>query len=444
MPRDIAAEQAVLGGLLVDGSAIAQVVDVLEAGSFYQAAHQAIYAAAAALYRAGRPIDHVTLPEALRQAKALANVGGSAYLAELAEKALASANIEHHARLVVAAARRRALIEAGRRSIALGLDPATEADEAVNQAQAAHFALVATQQGGGFVPVAELMEPAMERMHAQLEGRPVGGGVPSGFPDLDRLLGGFKPGDLVVVAARPSMGKTSFAMQVAAHAAIDHGVPTAVFSLEVSRSRLVDQMLCRQARVDHQRLDRGVIGENEIERLTNACGPLADARLWIDDSSTLDDLTLMLRARQARSRHDVGLIVVDYLGLLSSKAGGRNDPNRVQEVSAITRSLKAVARELDVPVIALSQLSRAPEMRQNKRPILSDLRDSGEVEQTADVVVFLYRDDYYNRETTKPGVAEVIVAKQRNGPIGMVELVFRREHTRFESVARSSGPGMEP
>jgi len=268
-------------------------------------------------------------------------------------------------------------------------------------------------------------------------------GVPTGYTKLDQMTSGLQPGDLVVIAGRPSMGKTSFVLNVALNAAVEQKKPVAVFSLEMSKEQLVERMLCEQARIDAQRLHRGMLSDIEYERLAGALGPLGDAPIYIDDSPTLDDLTLRLKSRQARAREGIEMIILDYLQLMH----GRNrsdDSNRVQEVSAISRGLKSIARELKVPVIAISQLSRAPEARPDKRPILSDLRESGSIEQDADIVMFLYRDDYYKKDSDKPGIAEIIVAKHRNGPTGTVDLLFRKELTRFENLdARRMAPREE-
>jgi replicative DNA helicase len=327
------------------------------------------------------------------------------------------------------------LITAGTQVTQLGFEESLDADEAVNQAQSHVYAISDDKVGSGLERLYDLLKPAMDRIDAQMA---AGGGVvgiASGFHDLDRMTNGFKESDMVVIAGRPSMGKTSFILNIALHAAIDQKKTVAIFSLEMSQEQLVERMLCEQARIDAQRLHRGILSDVEYERLARALGPLGEAPIYIDDAPLLDDLTLRLKARQAKSREGVEMIIIDYLQLMHGRSQGGD--NRVQEVSGISRSLKSIARELRVPVVAISQLSRAPEARPDKRPILSDLRESGSIEQDADLVMFLYRDEYYNREKSeKPGVAEIIVAKHRNGPTGMVELMFRKELTRFENLDR--------
>jgi len=287
----------------------------------------------------------------------------------------------------------------------------------------------------------DLLGPAMERISLQMESGQGVIGVPSGFHDLDRMTGGFKDSDLIIVAGRPSMGKTSLALNIALHAALESKKAIAIFSLEMSKEQLTERLLTEQAQIDAQRLHRGLLSEAEYDRVSNALGPLGEAAIFIDDTPAMDELTLQLKARQAKMRHNIDLIVVDYLQLMHGRS--RGDDNRVQEVSSISRALKGLARELRIPVIAISQLSRAPEQRPDKRPILSDLRESGAIEQDSDVVMFLYRPEYYKSEE-RPGIAEVIIAKHRNGPTGMIELKFRRDHTRFYNLeTRRPEPGTE-
>jgi replicative DNA helicase len=287
----------------------------------------------------------------------------------------------------------------------------------------------------------DLLGPAMERISVLMESGQGVVGIPSGFHDLDRMTGGFKDSDLIVVAGRPSMGKTAIALNVALHAALEAKKSIAIFSLEMSKEQLTERLLTEQAQIDAQRMHRGLLTEAEFDRVSNALGPLGEAAIFIDDTPVMDELTLMLKARQAKMRHSIDMIVVDYLQLMHGRT--RGDDNRVQEVSSISRAMKGLARELRIPVVAISQLSRAPEQRPDKRPILSDLRESGSIEQDADVVMFLFRPEYYKNDE-KPGIAEVHVAKHRNGPTGTIELKFRRDHTRFYNLeTRRPEPGTE-
>ncbi len=442
LPQDLEAEAALLGAILLEPEAIGLVIDILEPSDFYRQSNGHIYAAAAALFREGKPVEYIGVAAEMRRAKTLDAAGGSAHLAYLREQAVTVAVADHLARIVKGKAQRRRVIQAGQQSVALGYDDTVAPEDAVATAQANHYGLEGQQAGTGPVAVGDLLKPVFDRLEIQASGSAAGTvGLMTGFADLDRMTNGFKQGDLVIIAGRPSMGKTAAVIQIAMHAALELRVPVAMFSLEMSKESVVERMLCTQAQVDSQRLQRGVVGEAEFNRLSSALGPLGDAPIWIDDTGSLDDLTLRLRSRQAKSRYGIGLIVVDYLQLMHSRS--RNgDANRVQEVSAISRSLKGIARDLGVVVIALSQLSRAPEGRPDKRPILSDLRESGSIEQDSDVVLAMFRDDYYSREKSeKPGIAEVLILKHRNGPTGVVELFFRKECTRFESIDRRAKRG---
>jgi replicative DNA helicase len=435
-PHDLEAETSILGALLLEPRSIEAALEVVAPEDFYRENNGQIYRAAQNLYRDGEPIDTVTLAAELAKLGVLERVGGRGQLALLQETVPTTANVEHWARIVADRAQKRRIITLATRGAALGYDESKSATEVLNLLQAELYAMAAQRDSDGLVPLGDLLKPVIDGIDAVMQGGGGATGVPSGFRDLDRMTNGFQPGDLVILAGRPSMGKTSAMLQAAVSAALEQRVPVGIFSLEMSRAQIVMRILCTQARVDAQRLARGTLSDVEYDRLANATGPLGDAPIFIDDSPMLDEMTMRMRARRAVSKWGIGLVALDYLQLMAGPQR-TSSPNRVQEVSALSRGLKAIARELSIPVIAVSQLSRAPESRPDKRPILSDLRESGGIEQDADVVMFLYRDDYYNREKSeKPGIAEVIVAKHRNGPTGVVEMLFRKELTRFENIDR--------
>ncbi|HEV2216597.1 MAG TPA: replicative DNA helicase [Candidatus Dormibacteraeota bacterium] len=441
-PHDLDAEMSVLGSILLDPLSIAKVLQFLHPEDFYRENNGQVYRAALDLFAAGEPIDNVTVASQLQQMGVLDRIGGRAQLASMQGAAPTSANIEYYGRIVKEKAYKRRLISAGGNIAGYGYDDSIEAEDAINQAQSLVFGVADDRDQRELARLYDLLGPAMERISLQMESGQGVIGIPSGFHDLDRMTGGFKDSDLIIVAGRPSMGKTALALNIALHAALDAKKSIAIFSLEMSKEQLTERLLTSQAQIDAQRLHRGLLSEAEFDRVSNSLGPLGEAAIYIDDSPSMDELTLQLKARQAKLRHAVDLIVVDYLQLMRGRAHGGDD-NRVQEVSSISRALKGLARELRVPVIAISQLSRQPEQRPDKRPILSDLRESGALEQDADLVVFLFRPEYYKSEE-KPGVAEVIVAKHRNGPTGMVELKFRRDHTRFYNLeTRRPEPGTD-
>ncbi len=441
-PHDLDAEMSVLGSILIDPLSIAKVLQFLHPEDFYRENNGQVYRAALDLFAAGEPIDNVTLAAQLQTIGVLERIGGRAQLASMQGLVPTAANIEYYGRIVKEKAYKRRLISAGGNIAGYGYDDSIEAEEAINQAQSLVFGVADDRDQRELARLYDLLGPAMERISLQMESGQGVIGIPSGFHDLDRMTGGFKDSDLIIVAGRPSMGKTALALNIALHAALDAKKSIAIFSLEMSKEQLTERLLTSQAQIDAQRLHRGLLSEAEFDRVSNSLGPLGEAAIYIDDSPSMDELTLQLKARQAKLRHAVDLIVVDYLQLMRGRAHG-GDENRVQEVSSISRALKGLARELRVPVIAISQLSRQPEQRPDKRPILSDLRESGALEQDADLVVFLFRPEYYKSEE-KPGVAEVIVAKHRNGPTGMIELKFRRDHTRFYNLeTRRPEPGTE-
>jgi len=440
-PHDLDAEMSVLGSILLDPLSVAKVLQFLHPEDFYRENNGQVYRAALDLFAAGEPIDNVTLAAQLQTMGMLDRVGGRTQLASMQSAVPTAANIEYYGRIVKEKAYKRRLISAGSNIAGFGYDDGVEAEEAINQAQSLVFGVADDRDQRELAKLYDLLGPAMERISLQMESGQGVIGVPSGFHDLDRMTGGFKDSDLIIVAGRPSMGKTSLALNIALHAALNATKAVAIFSLEMSKEQLTERLLTEQAQIDAQRLHRGLLSEAEFDRVSNALGPLGEAAIYIDDTPAMDELTLQLKARQAKMRHNVDLIVVDYLQLMHGRS--RGDDNRVQEVSSISRALKGLARELRIPVIAISQLSRAPEQRPDKRPILSDLRESGAIEQDSDVVMFLYRPEYYKSDE-RPGIAEVIVAKHRNGPTGMIELKFRRDHTRFYNLeTRRPEPGTE-
>ena len=601
-PHDLDAEISIIGSVLLDPLSIAKVLQFLHPEDFYRENNGQIYRAALDLFAAGEPIDNVTLASQLQSMGLLERVGGRAQLASMQSAVPTAANIEYYGRIVKEKAYKRRLISAGGNIAGFGYDDSIEAEDAINQAQSLVFGVADDRDQRELMPLYDLLGPAMERISVLMESGQGIVGIPSGFHDLDRMTGGFKNSDLIIVAGRPSMGKTSLALNVGLHAALEGNKSVAIFSLEMSKEQLTERLLTEQAQIDAQRMHRGLLTEAEFDRVSNALGPLGEASIYIDDTPVMDELTLQLKARQARMRHKVDIIIIDYLQLMHGRS--RGDDNRVQEVSSISRALKGLARELEIPVVAMSQLSRAPEQRPDKRPILSDLRESGciagdtpvylpdsgthvpireligksgfrvlaldqgwwrldartvtnvfatgtkpvlklttqpgrsvratanhkfltmagwrrldeleigdhialprilqgpdrdtmladavgsgeiellatsdvywdkvqsiepdgvedvfdltvedlhnfvagnmilhnSIEQDADVVMFLFRPEYYKSDE-KPGIAEVIVAKHRNGPTGTIELKFRRDHTRFYNLeTRRPEPGTE-
>jgi replicative DNA helicase len=445
------AEQAVLGAMLLDADAALKAAEILDDSMFYREGHRILFRAMVALTERADAIDPVTLRDELLRRGDLDRAGGMDYLAALVDVVPTAANIEYHARIVHDKAVLRRLAEAAT-SIAQDVyDGRTPAGEALDNAELRVFQVAQFRRAEEFVRIKELIWPTMERIEQLQSGAGSVTGVASGFPDLDHLTAGFQRSDLVIIAARPSMGKTAFALNVLQHAAIDHNVGVAMFSLEMSKDQLVQRLLCSEGLVDAQRLRRGNLRDEDYPKLARAAGLLSSAPIWIDDSAALTPLAMRSKARRLKLEHGIGLILVDYLQLMQ---GLGDSENRQQEISYISRSLKALAKELEVPVIALSQLSRAPEQRggEHRRPQLSDLRESGAIEQDADVVLFIYREEMYitpNEEGKKldrdgqdvERKAELILGKQRNGPTGTVNLVFVKEYTRFDSQSRRDVPG---
>lgn len=438
------AEQAVLGAMLLDQDAALKAAEFLDDTMFYKEAHRVLFRAMVSLTERGDVIDPVTLRDELGKRGDLERAGGMEYIATLIDVVPTAANVEYHTRIVRDKAVLRRLVEAATEIIQDVYETRGDSSEVLDNAEQRIFQVAQSRRSEEFLRLKELIWPTMERIE-QMQGR-AGAltGVPSGFTDLDEMTAGFQKSDLVILAARPSMGKTAFALNVVQHAAIEHGVRVAIFSLEMSKDQLVQRLLCSEGMVDAQRLRRGALHDEDYPKLARAAGLLSSAQIWIDDSAGLTPLAMRSKARRLKAEHDIGLIVVDYLQLMQ---GPQNIENRQQEISYISRSIKALAKELDIPVLALSQLSRAPEQRggEHRRPQLSDLRESGAIEQDADVVCFIYRPEMYEGPTDKDGnsiegLAELIVGKQRNGPTGKVDLYFKKEYTRFDNRTHRDAP----
>ena len=427
-PHSVEAEESVLGAMLLSEASISDVLDRLRSDDFYKPAHRKIFDAIVSLFGRGEAVDSVTAAEEMRRTGALEDVGGKHYLFHLVNSVPAASNASYYARIVEETSLLRRMIEATQQAAAMAFESADEVDNIVDQVEALIFSVAQKRLGDRFSHIRDLLHEHLEQVEAlQLRGASVTG-VPTGFIDLDNLTSGLQPSNLFIVAARPAFGKTSFALNIAQQAATDHGIPVAIFSLEMSKMELVQRLVCAEALVDVHKLRTGNLTDQDWSRLATAVGRLADAPIYIDDTESVTVLEIRAKARRLKQKSGLGLVVVDYLQLMS---GPRRSENRQQEISEISRSLKILARELQVPVIAVSQLSRAVEARQDKRPMLADLRESGAIEQDADVVVFIYRDEVYNPESPDKGTVEILLAKHRNGPVGRMKLTFLENYTKF-------------
>lgn len=430
-PQNIEAEEAVLGALLIDPDAIFRVITFLRPSDFYREKNGWIYDAALALHERREPIDFLTICDELEHRGQLEQIGGPAFITSLINAVPTSVHVEHYARLVERAATRRRLIEAAGQIAALAYQEAEDVDEVVDRAEEVLFGVSQRRVARDLVPIKQILSDYYDRIEYLTRHRGEMIGIPTGFADIDKLLGGFQRSDLIILAARPSVGKTSLALSIAHNAAKKFRQRVALFSLEMSAEQVVQRLISAETGIDSQRLRRGEIADEEWGRFMKASSDLAETLFYVDDTPNISALELRTKARRLHAEIGLDLLVVDYLQLMR---GDVRAENRVQEISAISRSLKALARELNVPLLALSQLSRSVESRSDKRPILSDLRESGALEQDADVVIFIYRDEMYNENTERKNIADIIVAKHRNGPTGTVSLYFKKELAQFREA----------
>jgi replicative DNA helicase len=429
-PQNVDAEESILGGILLDPDAMGRVADVLRPEAFYINTHKEIYKAILALHTQGKPVDLMSVTTWLYDHELLAKVGGQSKLAELVERTVSAVNVDRYATLVVDKYLRRQLIQAGNDIVELGHETSIELETVFDQAEQKIFSLTQKRPQQGLVPISETLIQTFQEIETRQEGAALPG-ISSEFYDLDVMTGGFQRSDLIIVAGRPSMGKTSFAVGIARN--IAEKFPVAIFSLEMSKEQLVQRLLASEAGIESNYLRTGRISQNQWGDLSRALGTLSELPMYIDDTAnqTVMQMRSQVRRLQAEQGEKLGLVLIDYLQLME----GSGSDNRVQELSKITRSLKGLARELQVPVIALSQLSRGVEARTNKRPMMSDLRESGAIEQDSDLIIMLYRDEYYSPDTPDRGIAEVIITKHRNGPTGVVKLLFDPQFTRFRNLA---------
>lgn len=432
-PQSLEAEQAVLGALLVNPIAITRVIEFLKPDSFYKQSHKIIYSVILYLYNNNEPIDVVTVSEQLRNIEKLDFAGGRSYVNDLALSVITTANIEYYAKIISEKHIRRELIRANSEIATRAFDQ-NDINDLLDFAENEIFAIAQGKASNDLVPVKDIVMSSYSQIEQRYNNRDEIIGVPTGFYDLDNMTAGLQPSDLIILAARPSMGKTAFCLNIAQEVGIRKKMPVAIFSLEMSKEQLVQRMLCSEAEIDSNRLRTGHMQTEDWARLANAMGLLGDAPIFIDDTAGATVLDVRAKCRRlSMEQGQLGLVIIDYLQLME---GSDNKGDRVQVISGISRGLKSLAREIKAPVVALSQLSRAVEQRQSKKPMLSDLRESGSIEQDADIVMFIYRDEYYDPENTdKKGKAEIIVAKQRNGPTGSVELLFQSNITKFKNQA---------
>ncbi len=433
-PQNIEAEQAVLGAILLNHETLVTAMEFVTSDDFYRPSHQRIFESMMELSQENDPIDLITLVAKLQDKQQLEDVGGVSYLSQLVNAVPTSANIEYYATIVEEKSILRRLIRTATQIVSNGYASSEDVNDLLNEAEQRILEISQQRSSTGFIPIREVLMEVFERVEFLYSNKGGATGIPSGFIDLDKITSGFQRSDLIIVAARPSVGKTAFALNIAQNIGVRTKETVAIFSLEMGASQLVQRMICAEANVDATRMRTGYLESDDWEKLTMAIGALSEANIYIDDSPAIHVSEIRAKCRRLKQEKGLGMVIIDYLQLIHSKSRG---DNRQQEVSEISRTLKQIARELNVPVIALSQLSRGVEQRQDKRPLMSDLRESGSIEQDADIVAFLYRDDYYDKETEKKNIVEIIIAKQRNGPVGTVELAFLKSFNKFVNIDRS-------
>lgn len=437
-PQNLEAEQSVLGGILLENGALNPVLEIMAGSDFYSDAHRKIFGGILELSERNQPVDLITLSNHLRDKKQLDAVGGVVYLSQLVDNVPSAANIGHYARIVKEKSVLRNLIGTATEILNRTYGAGADVDSVLDEAEHAIFEISQNKIKPSFYPLKDIIKDSFRTIERLYERKELITGVATGFTKLDEMTSGLQRSDLVIIAGRPSMGKTAFALNIAQFCSVEEDVPVAVFSLEMAKEQLAMRMLSSEARVDSQKIRKGFLGEADWPKLTTAAGRLSEARLFIDDTPSISVLEMKAKSRRLKAEHGLGLIVLDYLQLMK---GSDYADTREQEISEISRSLKGLAKELNVPVVALSQLNRKVEDRTSRRPQMADLRESGAIEQDADVILFLYRDEVYNKSEDNPekGFAEVIIGKQRNGPVGTVKLVFQEKFTRFENPAFAPG-----
>ena len=433
-PQSLEAEDSLLSAILIDNNTLLDVLEILAPDDFYRSAHQKIFSAIIELFTRNEPVDLVTLANTLKEMGHLEDIGGATYLAKLIDAVPLAVNAPHYARIIHNKASLRHLIKKANEIVKQCFEDRGNVDEVIDFAESSIFEISKNKIKPAFVHISKIIEKNIDALEEREGNKTLVTGAPTGFTRLDTLTSGFQKSDLIIIAGRPSMGKTALALNIARNAAVDANIPVAVFSLEMSKEQLSMRMLCAEARVDSFRLRGGFLSREDWNSLTDAAGVLSEAPVFIDDSADISAMSIRAKARRLKMDKDIGLIIIDYLQLMKSHVAAER---RDLEISEISRSLKALAKELDLPVVALSQLNRKLEERSDKRPMLSDLRESGALEQDADVVAFVYRDELYNKDENNPnkGTAEILLAKQRNGPIGKAVLTFLAAYTRFENLA---------